>query len=99
GTMIKVFDYNKIKRILLERTGMGESGESYLVGDDFRMRSQSRFYPNKTPYTIAVKTKGVANAFKGINGRGVFEDYREAGGLFLCKRRTIKVAARHRHCL
>lgn len=76
GTKIKVFDYNKIKKILLERTGMGESGESYLVGEDFRMRSQSRFYPNKTPYTIWVKTKGVTNAFTGINGRGVFEDYR-----------------------
>ena len=76
GTSIKVLDYSKIKQILLERTGMGDSGESYLVGSDFRMRSQSRFYPNKTPYTILVKTKGVINAFKGINGRGVFEDYR-----------------------
>ena len=76
GRMIKVLDYNKIKKILLERTGMGDSGESYLVGEDFRMRSQSRFYPNKTPYAILVKTKGVTNAFKGISGRGVFEDYR-----------------------
>src|SRR5690606_34502749 len=55
GPVIKVFDYNKIKQILLERTGMGDSGESYLVGNDFRMRSQSRFYPKKTPYTILVK--------------------------------------------
>lgn len=76
GTIIKVLDYNKVKKILLERTGMGDSGESYLVGKDFRMRSQSRFYPNKTPYSLIVKTEGVANVFKGINGRGVFEDYR-----------------------
>lgn len=76
GTKIKILDYNKIKKILFERTGMGNSGESYLVGKDFRLRSQSRFYPNKTPYTLSVKTENVANAFKGINGRGVFEDYR-----------------------
>ncbi|KDN54635.1 sensor histidine kinase [Flavobacterium seoulense] len=76
GTMIKILDYNKIKQILLERTGMGDSGESYLVGEDFRMRSQSRFYPNKIPYTLFAKTKGAANAFKEINGRGVFKDYR-----------------------
>ena len=76
GRQIKILDYNKIKKILLERTGMGDSGESYLVGEDFRMRSQSRFYPNKIPYTLLVKTKGVNNAFKGINGRGVFKDYR-----------------------
>ena len=55
---------------------MGESGESYLVGKDFRMRSQSRFFPDKIPYTILVKTEGVMNALKGLNGRGVFKDYR-----------------------
>ncbi|MCG9794080.1 sensor histidine kinase [Flavobacterium algicola] len=76
GTKIKVLDYNKVKKILLERTGMGDSGESYLVGEDFRMRSQSRFYPNKIPSTLSVKTKGVANALKGINSRGIFKDYR-----------------------
>lgn len=76
GRMIKILDYNKIKKILLERTGMGQSGESYLVGPDFRMRSQSRFYPNKIPYHLIVKTEGVINAFEGKNGRGVFKDYR-----------------------
>ena len=76
GVMIKILDYNKIKKILFERTGMGSSGESYLVGKDFRLRSQSRFYPGKTPYTLSVKKDNVAEAFKGIDGRGVFEDYR-----------------------
>ncbi|SEQ50017.1 Histidine kinase [Hyunsoonleella jejuensis] len=76
GIKIKVLDYDKIKQILLERTGMGESGESYLVGEDFRMRSQSRFFPEKTPYSIVVKTEGVINALSGKNGRGTFKDYR-----------------------
>jgi two-component system, NarL family, sensor kinase len=76
GIKIKVLDYNKIKKILFERTGIGNSGESYLVGKDFRLRSQSRFYPDKTPYPLSIKTENVANAFKGINGKGVFEDYR-----------------------
>ena len=76
GTKIKILDYNKIKKILFERTGMGNSGESYLVGKDFRLRSQSRFYPDKNPYTLSVKTENVTKAFKGINGRGVFQDYR-----------------------
>jgi signal transduction histidine kinase len=76
GTKVKILDYDKIKKILLERTGMGRSGESYLVGADFRMRSQSRFFPDKIPYAILVKTKGVTNALTGKNGRGTFEDYR-----------------------
>lgn len=76
GKKIKILDYNKIKKILFERTGMGNSGESYLVGKDFRLRSQSRFYPDKIPFTLTVKKENVANAFKGINGNGVFTDYR-----------------------
>jgi two-component system, NarL family, sensor kinase len=76
GRKIKVIDYSNIQNILLERTGMGESGETYLVGEDFRMRSESRFLPEKKPYDISVKTKGVISALKGINGRGILEDYR-----------------------
>jgi two-component system, NarL family, sensor kinase len=75
-TKIKVLDYNKIKQILFERTGMGNSGESYLVGQDLRLRSQSRFFPNKGPYSFSVKKENVANAFRGKNGKGIFEDYR-----------------------
>ncbi|MCB4798285.1 sensor histidine kinase [Neotamlana laminarinivorans] len=75
-TKIKVIDYNKIKNILLERTGMGESGESYLVGQDFYLRSQSRFLTQKTPATILAKTVGVTQAFLGQSGRGIYPDYR-----------------------
>jgi two-component system, NarL family, sensor kinase len=44
GRKIKIIDYSNIQNILLERTGMGESGETYLVGQDLRMRSESRFF-------------------------------------------------------
>lgn len=73
---IGVLDYNKIKNVLLERTGMGKSGESYLVAQDYRLRSQSRFFPDKVPYTISCKTKGVINGFNSIISTGVFPDYR-----------------------
>ncbi len=76
GRKIEVIDYGDIQKILLERTGMGESGETYLVGKDFRMRSASRFFPDKIPYDIPVKTEGVISALKGVNGRGIFVDYR-----------------------
>ncbi|MHB0756029.1 sensor histidine kinase [Polaribacter sp. M15] len=71
-----VLPYQKIKDILLERTGMGLSGESYLVGNDYRLRSQSRFFPSKTPNSIVCKTKGAINAIKGIKKTGIFPDYR-----------------------
>lgn len=73
---LNVISYDKIKSILLERTGMGDTGESYLVGDDYNMRSQSRFFPNKIPFDILVKTKGVLNTLSGESGRGIYKDYR-----------------------
>ena len=73
---IKILDYNKIKNILLERTGMGNTGESYLVGEDYHMRSQSRFLPEKLPFDILVKSEGTINALSGQEGRGVYKDYR-----------------------
>ena len=76
GRKIEAIDYSDIQNILLERTGMGESGETYLVGEDFRMRSESRFFPDKKPYDIAVKTQGVISALKRVNGRGILKDYR-----------------------
>ncbi|WP_435135624.1 ATP-binding protein [Formosa sp. A9] len=75
-TKVGLMDHDKIKDILLERAGMGNSGESYIVGEDFKMRSQSRFFPDKIPSTINVKTKGVVEALSGTVGRGVFKDYR-----------------------
>lgn len=73
---LKVIAYNKIKSILLERTGMGNTGESYLVGEDYYMRSQSRFFPEAIPFSILVKTKGALNALSGKTGRGIYKDYR-----------------------
>lgn len=76
GSKIGIVDYHKLNSILLERTGMGKSGESYLVGKDYNLRSQSRFFPEKTPFSIKVETEGVINALSGNKGRGILKDYR-----------------------
>jgi signal transduction histidine kinase len=65
-----------IQNILLERTGMGESGESYLVGRDHRLRSLSRFFPEQAPYGFVAETEGVKKALAGEQGTGIFPDYR-----------------------
>ncbi|MBN2747266.1 MAG: HAMP domain-containing protein [Bacteroidales bacterium] len=56
--------------------GLGESGESYLVGSDGLMRSSSRFKENSV-LSIEVDTKGVSEAFRGKTGTGIFDDYRK----------------------
>jgi two-component system NarL family sensor kinase len=52
GNVIVDEDFSKIQLMLLENTGMGSTGESYLVGPDNRLRSVSRFFPERSPQTI-----------------------------------------------
>tara|TARA_R110002111_G_scaffold4263_4_gene24601 strand:- start:5116 stop:6765 length:1650 start_codon:yes stop_codon:yes gene_type:complete len=73
---IQLIENDGIQEILMERTGMGESGETYLVGTDYRLRSLSRFFPDQAPGQILAKTKGAEQALLGVDGIGIFEDYR-----------------------
>ncbi len=73
---IKLLGGAHIQKIVLERTGLGKSGETYLVGEDFKLRSKSRFFPDKPPYTIVANTKGVKAVFEGKSGSDIYKDYR-----------------------
>lgn len=73
---IAFVSHERVQQILLERTGMGNSGETYLVGADFRLRSQSRFFPEVPPYEITAQTIGVIKGMANEGGQGVFFDYR-----------------------
>jgi len=46
-----------INSVLIQHAGLGKTGESYLVGLDLLMRSQSRFTKNNTALKQRVKTK------------------------------------------
>jgi two-component system NarL family sensor kinase len=70
-------DVSEIQKILFENTGMGNTGESYLVGNDFTMRSSSRFFPGKTPSAIAVQTQATKKSMEGSTGQGILDDYRK----------------------
>lgn len=69
----------EINNLMLEKSlenGLGTSGEAYLVGSDYLMRSNSRFICNSVLNTM-VKTKSVINAFKNKTGTGIILDYRK----------------------
>jgi signal transduction histidine kinase len=46
-------NFQKIQSLLNENTGMGQTGESYIVGGDMRLRSASRFLPDRKPGDIS----------------------------------------------
>jgi two-component system NarL family sensor kinase len=74
--ILRFIDFDKIQHILLERSGMGESGESYLVAADYRLRSESRFFPDQKPYAVTAKTNGVERGLEKISGSSIITDYR-----------------------
>lgn len=76
GIVLVQENFQKIQRILLENTGMGNTGESYIVGHDFSLRSKSRFFPDSLPGLIKAETEAVQSLFKGKDGQGILRDYR-----------------------
>ncbi len=73
-----LIDYSVINEIMLENSpnsGLGNSGESYIVGGDSLLRTTSRFKENSI-LKIKVSTEGVAKALEGNEGTGLFDDYR-----------------------
>ncbi|NWJ50386.1 MAG: HAMP domain-containing protein [Bacteroidetes bacterium] len=78
GIMIFEVPLAVINTIMLEKdskNGLGFSGESYLVGSDFLMRSTSRFQKNSVLKTV-VKTEGTINTFHNKPGTKTLYDYR-----------------------
>jgi methyl-accepting chemotaxis protein len=77
GVAIFQMPIDKIAAIMGERTGMGESGETYAVGTDNLLRNDSRFTPDTmmNPEYV-IDTKAVQEAFKGNSGKEVIDDYR-----------------------
>jgi len=69
-------DVVQINSIMNNSTGMGDTGESYLVGTDRLMRSDSRFAKDSTILKQKVDSVAVDAAFAGESGTDVITDYR-----------------------
>jgi methyl-accepting chemotaxis protein len=65
-----------IDDILAYTAGMGETGQTYLVGNDLKMRSQSRFIDAPTMLRTVVDTEAVREALGGFSGSLTGRDYR-----------------------
>ena len=67
---------DRIQAIMQFDAGMGDSGETYLVGSDKLMRSNSRFSQDSTILKVAVDTDAVQRALDGNQGNITLPDYR-----------------------
>lgn len=83
GVLAFQMPVDKINAIMTQRDGMGETGETYLVGQDFLMRSDS--YLDPTHHSIvnsfadqvngSVKTEATREALSGSGGSKIITDY------------------------
>ncbi|MCL2919950.1 methyl-accepting chemotaxis protein [Shewanella litorisediminis] len=74
----------RINQLMSQRAGMGQSGESYLVGNDYRMRSNSFLDPARRSVIASfagsiegngVNTMATRAALKGQSDMDVISDY------------------------
>ena len=80
GNMIAVLalqlSTDKINEIMQERTGLGETGETYLVGDDHLMRSDSRFSTKTSILETQIETESTLLGLQNETGSHIITDYR-----------------------
>jgi methyl-accepting chemotaxis protein len=76
GVLMFQMPVGEINTLMTQRAGLGESGETYLVGDDHLMRSQSRFAKENTLLSRKIETAGVLAAFGSGAGQQRMPDYR-----------------------
>lgn len=76
GVLIAKMRTATLDQILLNRSGLGNSGEVYLVNNDFLMLTESRFIENVV-FNQRVDTPPVRQCFEnGENMIGFYSDYR-----------------------
>ena len=76
GVIISRMRTASIDNVLTNRSGLGETGEVYIVSDQFLMLSESRFFEDAV-FRQKVDTLGVQKCFnEGIDNIGLYQDYR-----------------------
>ena len=72
GTMVVQLPTEYINQLAQERAGLGETGDTYIVGSDMLMRSDSRFQAG-TAFKQRVDTEGSRQALNGATGTATFD--------------------------
>ncbi len=75
GILVFQIPLDQVDAIMQEKAGMGESGETYLVGEDLLMRTNSRFAEN-TVLKQKINTEAARAALGGGIGFMITPDYR-----------------------
>lgn len=86
----QMYSKNTIEPILLDTTGLGRSGESFLIGTDTLMLTPSRFYSHPEPLTHKMPIPTALMALQGKRGVEVYQGFlgKEVVGAYSLIERT-----------
>lgn len=76
GVLVFQMPIERINAVMQVAAGMGESGETYIVGQDYLMRSDSRFSKESNILKTKVSGGTVEAALRGEHGVEFVDDYR-----------------------
>ena len=76
GSIVLQLPINQVNAIFTDTTGLGRSGEVYLVNNKHLMITQSRFINDNTILNKMIDTEAVKNTLKEKRGNKIIEDYR-----------------------
>ena len=76
GILALQLSIKRLNQVMQVTAGMGNTGETYLVGPDLTMRSDSRFFSTSTILKTTVDTLPVKMAMEGENSVIITKDYR-----------------------
>jgi signal transduction histidine kinase/HAMP domain-containing protein len=74
GVLASHLNMQRIGQLILERTGLGNSGEIYLVNTSNRFISSEAMYSNYD-YPTGVHSEGIDTALQGKDGYGLYTNY------------------------
>ncbi|NER80123.1 MAG: response regulator [Leptolyngbya sp. SIO1D8] len=78
GLLAMHLNLQRIDEIIRKRTGLGETGEIYLIGNQGSSLSSYNFFLSgheKTAFTEGVYSEGIDRAMRGISGEGEYRNY------------------------
>jgi methyl-accepting chemotaxis protein len=76
GVLVFQMPINRINAVMQVPDGLGESGETYIVGADRYMRSDSRFSEESTILNTKVTPEAIKDVMDGNSGYQLIDDYR-----------------------
>ncbi|MEQ1566508.1 MAG: methyl-accepting chemotaxis protein [Myxococcota bacterium] len=77
GVVALQVSLDRVNEVLTHDAGLGKTGRSYLVGPDFKMRTQDRFTKESTLLSTSIRNHATEAALGGASGVELVENERE----------------------